>query len=244
MKKQIIKKAILSTSITLMGLGAVSSFNSDTSLSSNIHAAQFQGQNQANELKNYYSQTPEIFSNKKLTQVAEGSDKGKIYVDIQRSWGAFINVAGGESWGNINNLRNKQVDVFGIKDKPTSKYWWAYTEYFTGGVTPAANPSAPVYPINVTVKKNAIVKNSFDIKAFETRKDKITLKELDFQIRKALINNNNLYSNGQNKGTVQITTKDNKVFTFDLSKKLENERANIYVDGKNIATIVADIKIG
>lgn len=242
MKKQIIKKAILSTSITLMGLGAVSTFNSDPSLSSQVHAAQFQGQNQADELKKYYSQTPEIFSNKRLTQVEEGSDKGKIYVKIQSSWGAFINVIGNQSWGNVNKLRGKQVDVFGIKDKPTSQYWWAYTEYFTGGVTPAANPSAPVYPIKVTVKKNAHVKSSFDIKAFETRKDKITLKELDFQIRKALINNNNLYSNGQNTGTVQITTKDNQLFTFDLNKRLENERANVYVDGKNIATIIADIK--
>ncbi len=46
-----------------------------------------------------------------------------------------------ESWGNINQLKDRYVDVFGLKDKDTDQLWWSYRETFTGGVTPAAKPS-------------------------------------------------------------------------------------------------------
>lgn len=45
---------------------------------------------------------------------------------------------GSESWGNINQLRNKYVDIFGTKDEDTVEGYWTYDETFTGGVTPAA----------------------------------------------------------------------------------------------------------
>lgn len=241
MKQNIVKKVILSSSIALMGLGAISTVATELPIHTQANAAEI-NQNQAEALKKYYLQKPEIFSLKKLRQATEGSDKGKIFVDFNSSWGAEIKVFGGESWGNINNLRGKDVDVFGIKDKPTEKYFWTYTETFTGGVTPAANPKAPLYPVNVIVKRNAETKTDTHIKAFDTRKEQITLKELDFQIRQALIKQGKLYTNNHNTGTVTIMTKDNKKYTLDLSQKLGSDRANVFVQGKNIAAIFADIK--
>ncbi len=41
--------------------------------------------------------------------------------------------------GNINQLRNKSVDIFGIKDQETIDSFALSQETFTGGVTPAVH---------------------------------------------------------------------------------------------------------
>lgn len=47
-------------------------------------------------------------------------DNGTIHATLlQFSWYSHIQVYGPESWGNINQLRNKSVDIFGIKDQET-----------------------------------------------------------------------------------------------------------------------------
>ena len=43
--------------------------------------------------------------------------------------------------GNINQLRDKYVDIFGTKDEDTVEGYWTYDETFTGGVTPASSIS-------------------------------------------------------------------------------------------------------
>ncbi|GAB5800655.1 hypothetical protein JMUB7516_27130 [Staphylococcus aureus] len=64
----------------------------------------------------YYSQKYLTFSNKWLWQ----KDNGTIHATLlQFSWYSHIQVYGPESWGNINQLRNKSVDIFGIKDQET-----------------------------------------------------------------------------------------------------------------------------
>ncbi len=42
---------------------------------------------------------------------------------------SHIQVFGSESWGNINQLRNKYVDIFGTKDEDTVEGYWTYDEH-------------------------------------------------------------------------------------------------------------------
>ena len=68
--------------------------------------------------------------------------------------GQHISLWGAESWGNINQLKDRYVDVFGLKDKDTDQLWWSYRETFTGGVTPAAKPSDKTYNLLCNTKIN------------------------------------------------------------------------------------------
>ncbi len=54
-----------------------------------------------------------------------------------------------------NQLKDRYVDVFGLKDKDTDQLWWSYRETFTGGVTPA-KPSDKTYNLFVNVTKDKL----------------------------------------------------------------------------------------
>ncbi|HEG7342775.1 TPA: superantigen-like protein [Staphylococcus aureus] len=197
MNNNITKKIILST--TLLLLGTASTQFPNTPISSSTEAKAYyinQNETNVNELTKYYSQKHLTFSNKTLWQ----KDNGTIHATLlQFSWYSHIQVYGPESWGNINQLRNKSVDIFGIKDQETIDSFALSQETFTGGF--------PVY---------------------EGNKPVLTLKELDFRIRQTLIKSKKLYNNSYNKGQIKITGADNN-YTIDLSKRLPSTDANRYV---------------
>ncbi len=144
-------------------------------------------------------------------------DNGTIHATLlQFSWYSHIQVYGPESWGNINQLRNKSVDIFGIKDQETIDSFALSQETFTGGVTPAATSNDKHYKLNVTYKDKAeTFTGGFPV--YEGNKPVLTLKELDFRIRQTLIKSKKLYNNSYNKGQIKITGADNN-YTIDLSK--------------------------
>lgn len=117
MKKNITKKIILSSALLL--LGAVSTQLPNTPISSKSEAKAYyinQEETNVSELIKYYTQQHLTFSNKWLWQ----KDNGTIHATLlQISWYSHIQVFGPESWGNINQLRDKYVDIFGIKDQET-----------------------------------------------------------------------------------------------------------------------------
>ena len=136
-----------------------------------------------NELTKYYTQRHLTFSNKWLWQ----KDNGTIHATLlQLSWFSHIQVFGPESWGNINQLRNKYVDIFALKDYETWHTYMLAQETFTGGVTPAAKPSDKHYKLNLTYKDKSgtfIGEHPF----YTGNKPVLTLKEVDFRIRQTLI---------------------------------------------------------
>ena len=140
-----------------------------------------------NELTKYYTQRHLTFSNKWLWQ----KDNGTIHATLlQLSWFSHIQVFGPESWGNINQLRNKYVDIFALKDYETWHTYMLAQETFTGGVTPAAKPSDKHYKLNLTYKDKSgtfIGEHPF----YTGNKPVLTLKEVDFRIRQTLIKNKN-----------------------------------------------------
>lgn len=56
---------------------------------------------------------------------------------------------------------------------------------------------------------------------YQIYKEDISLKELDFKLRKQLISQSGLYSNGLKQGQITITMNDGTTHTIDLSQKLE-----------------------
>ncbi len=134
MKKNITKKIILSSALLL--LGAVSTQLPNAPMSSKSEAKAYyinQEETNVSELIKYYTQQHLTFSNKWLWQ----KDNRTIHATLlQISWYSHIQVFGPESWGNINQLRDKYVDIFGIKTKKLltsictisrNIYWWRYT---------------------------------------------------------------------------------------------------------------------
>ncbi|HCY6625728.1 TPA: superantigen-like protein SSL14 [Staphylococcus aureus] len=225
MKKNIMNKLVLSTALLLLETTSTQLPKTPISFSSEAKAYNIsENETNINELIKYYTQPHFSLSGKWLWQKPNGS----IHATLQTwVWYSHIQVFGSESWGNINQLRNKYVDIFGTKDEDTVEGYWTYDETFTGGVTPAATSNDKHYKLNVTYKDKAeTFTGGFPV--YEGNKPVLTLKELDFRIRQTLIKSKKLYNNSYNKGQIKITGADNN-YTIDLSKRLPSTDANRYV---------------
>ncbi|HDD6815715.1 TPA: superantigen-like protein SSL1 [Staphylococcus aureus] len=77
---------------------------------------------------------------------------------------------------------------------------------------------------------------------YQIYKEDISLKELDFKLRKQLISQSGLYSNGLKQGQITITMNDGTTHTIDLSQKLEKERMGESIDGRQIQKILVEMK--
>ncbi|HDH4410768.1 TPA: superantigen-like protein SSL13 [Staphylococcus aureus] len=233
MKKNLTKKIILSIALTIIGTATSQSPHSPISMSSEAKAYNIsENETNVSELTKYYTQRHLTFSNKWLWQ----KDNGTIHATLlQLSWFSHIQVFGPESWGNINQLRNKYVDIFALKDYETWRTYMLAQETFTGGVTPAAKPNDKHYKLNVTYKdKDETFIGGYPF--YTGKKPVLTLKEVDFRIRQTLIKNKKLYQDKYNKGQLTITGDDNN-YTIDLSKRLPSTDANKYVKNPQNAKI-------
>ncbi|WP_375794098.1 exotoxin beta-grasp domain-containing protein, partial [Staphylococcus aureus] len=148
---------------------------------------------------------------------------------------SHIQIYGPESWGNINKLRDKYVDIFGTKDAETKNSYMLAQEIFTGGVTPAATSADKNYTLYVSYK-DAAETFTGGYPLFSGNKPVLTLKELDFRIRQLLIKNKRLYIDKYNKGQIKITDGNNQ-YIIDLSKRLKSTDANRYVNDPRNAKI-------
>ncbi|HCZ5750077.1 superantigen-like protein SSL12 [Staphylococcus aureus] len=237
MKKNITNKIVLSTALLLLGTTSTQPPKAPISFSSEAKAYNIsENETNINELIKYYTQPHLSFSGKWLWQ----NPNGTIHATLQTwVWYTHIQVFGPESWGNVNQLRDRYVDVFGLKDEDTSQLWWVYRDTFTGGVTPAASPSDKPYSLFVQYKdKLQTIIGAH--KMYQGNKPILTLKEIDFRARETLIKNKILYHENRNKGKLKITGGGND-FTIDLSKRLHSDLANVYV--KNPQKITVEVLI-
>ncbi|MBG1005793.1 superantigen-like protein SSL13 [Staphylococcus aureus] len=233
MKKNITNKIVLSTALLLLGTTSTQPPKAPISFSSEAKAYNIsENETNINELIKYYTQPHLSFSGKWLWQ----NPNGTIHATLQTwVWYTHIQVFGPESWGNINQLRNKYVDIFALKDYETWRTYMLAQETFTGGVTPAAKPSDKYYKLNVTYKDKA---GTFigEYQFYTGNKPVLTLKEVDFRIRQTLIKNKKLYNGDYNKGHIKITGGSNN-YPIDLSKRLKSTDANRYVKNPQTAHI-------
>ncbi|MFK3494739.1 superantigen-like protein SSL9 [Staphylococcus aureus] len=156
------------------------------------------------------------------------------------------------------NQRNKNFKVFLIGDD-RNKY-----KELTHGLDVFAAPElidtkGGIYTVGGITKKNVRSvfgyvshpglqvkkvdpKDGFSIKElFFIQKEEVSLKELDFKIRKMLVEKYRLYKGTADKGRIVINMKDEKKHEIDLSEKLSFDRMFDVLDSKQIKNIEVNL---
>lgn len=129
------------------------------------------------------------------------------------------------------------IDVFIVLED--NKY--QLKKYSVGGIT-KTNSKKVDHKAGVRITKEDNKGTiSHDVSEFKITKEQISLKELDFKLRKQLIENHNLYGN-VGSGKIVINMKNGGKYTFELHKKLEENRMADVIDGTNIDNIEVNIK--
>ncbi|CAA3962143.1 Superantigen-like protein 7 [Staphylococcus aureus] len=115
--------------------------------------------------------------------------------------------------------------------------------YSVGGITKKNVRSVFGFVSNPSLQvKKVDAKNGFSInELFFIQKEEVSLKELDFKIRKLLIEKYRLYKGTSDKGRIVINMKDEKKHEIDLSEKLSFERMFDVMDSKQIKNIEVNL---
>ncbi|HFN8977656.1 TPA: superantigen-like protein SSL3 [Staphylococcus aureus] len=129
------------------------------------------------------------------------------------------------------------IDVFIVLED--NKY--QLKKYSVGGITKTNSKKVNhKAELSITKKDNQgmILR---DVSEYMITKEEISLKELDFKLRKQLIEKNNLYGNVCS-GKIVIKMKNGGKYTFELHKKLQEHRMADVIEGTNIDKIEVNIK--
>ncbi|HCY5865039.1 TPA: superantigen-like protein SSL4 [Staphylococcus aureus] len=132
---------------------------------------------------------------------------------------------------------HRNVDVFVVLEENNYNL-----EKYSVGVITKSNSKKVDHKAGVRITKEdnkGII--SHDVSEFKITKEQISLKELDFKLRKQLIEKNNLYGN-VGSGKIVIKMKNGGKYTFELHKKLQENRMADVIDGTNIDNIEVNIK--
>ncbi|CXR90378.1 TPA: superantigen-like protein SSL3 [Staphylococcus aureus] len=129
------------------------------------------------------------------------------------------------------------IDVFIVLED--NKY--QLKKYSVGGIT-KTNSKKVGHKARISItKEDEKGKISRDDSEYKITKEEISLKELDFKLRKQLIEQHNLYGN-IGSGTIVIKTKNGGKYTFELHKKLQEHRMADVIDGTSIDRIEVNLK--
>ncbi|HEK7085090.1 TPA: superantigen-like protein SSL3 [Staphylococcus aureus] len=129
------------------------------------------------------------------------------------------------------------IDVFIVLED--NKY--QLKKYSVGGITKTNSKKVDhKAELSVTKKDNQGM-ISRDVSEYMITKEEISLKELDFKLRKQLIEKHNLYGN-MGSETIVIKMKNGGKYTFELHKKLQEHRMADVIEGTNIDKIEVNIK--
>lgn len=109
-----------------------------------------------------------------------------------------------------------------------------------GGVTKKNNQSSETNtPLVVNKVYGGDLHASID--SFSINKEEVSLKELDFKIRKQLVEKYGLYKGATKYGKITINLKDEKKEVIDLGDKLQFERMGDVLNSKDIQNIAVTI---
>lgn len=79
------------------------------------------------------------------------------------------------------------------------------------------------------------------METYSINKEEISLKELDFKLRKHLIDKHDLYKTEPKDSKIRVTMKNGDFYTFELNKKLQTHRMGDVIDGRNIEKIEVNL---
>ncbi|HDF4651117.1 TPA: superantigen-like protein SSL3 [Staphylococcus aureus] len=131
----------------------------------------------------------------------------------------------------------ENVDVFIVLED--NKY--QLKKYSVGGITKTNSKKVDHKAELSITQENNQGTISRDVSEYMITKEEISLKELDFKLRKQLIEKHNLYGN-MGSGTIVIKMKNGGKYTFELHKKLQEHRMADVIEGTNIDKIEVNIK--
>ncbi|HHC5912668.1 TPA: superantigen-like protein SSL1 [Staphylococcus aureus] len=206
-------------------------------ITSNVQSVQAKAevkQQSESELKHYYNKP--ILERKNVTgykYTEHGKDYIDVIVDNQYSQIALL----GSDKDKFKDGENSNIDVFILREGDSRQA----TNYSIGGVT-KSNSVQYIDYINTPILEIKKGKEEPQSSLYQIYKEDISLKELDFKLRKQLISQSGLYSKSLKQGRITITMNDGTTHTIDLSQKLEKERMGESIDGRQIQKILVEMK--
>ncbi|HHU6751468.1 TPA: exotoxin beta-grasp domain-containing protein [Staphylococcus pseudintermedius] len=234
MNHSTILKVSLTVSILATGVGLQS------------HAAAFAHQGdiqdintQTKALKDYYSQTP--FEYRHVTGYVEGTQK--LSVITPQNTQVLVSLDGSDlSKYTEEEKAYSKLDLFVVPEGTDRS---AVTKSI-GGITRTNQATYHDYvkrPHIVIKRTRGIVTSSMSTNDFTINKEEVSLKELDFKLRKMLMKDYGLYQNDSNNGKIiiKIGDSDKDIMTLELNKKLQEHRMSDTVDVNKIQKITIDL---
>lgn len=185
------------------------------------------------ELKKYYSGTGYNFQN--VSGYSE-NDKMNVFFGPQLN---VISLLGSDKErfkdGDYNGL-----DVFVVREGSGRQA----DNNSIGGITKTNKNGYTDFVKNVGLEITKPTGHNTATRQAETysiNKEEISLKELDFKLRKHLIDNNDLYNTEPKDSKIKVTMQNGDFYTFELNKKLQTHRMGDVIDGRNIEKIEVNL---
>ena len=223
MKNSVILKSMLALSILATGVSTYGEI-------SQIEAKQAIEQSEQ-DLKAYYSKNP-------ISTIATIEEMSG------NNWELTFNIGSQILSANVKTNRTgftegEKVYAF-IVPEGTSKQAQIQS---IGGIS-KNKPEKRTLNIKINGQTNEKQRTATNMnESLEISNGEISLKELDFRIRKILIDSHGLYTT-YNSGTIVVRTgtKEKDKYTFELGKKLQEHRMDDTIQSKDITSVTVDLK--
>ncbi|HDG8500788.1 TPA: superantigen-like protein SSL2 [Staphylococcus aureus] len=159
----------------------------------------------------------------------------------------FMNIIQGNT---VNNLalvgKDKQhyhtgvhrnLDIFYVNEDKR----FEGAKYSIGGITKASDKVVDHIAEGRVIKEDHTGEYDYSFFPLKINKEAMTLKEIDFKIRKYLIDHYGLYGE-MSSGTVSVKMKYYGRYTFELDKKLQEDRMSDVINPMDIDRIEVVVK--
>ncbi|OHQ05729.1 superantigen-like protein SSL9 [Staphylococcus sp. HMSC063H12] len=231
MKLTAIAKATLALGILTTGVMTAES----QTVNAKVKLDETQRKYYINMLKDYYSQ--ESYESTNISVKSEDYYGSNVLNFNQRNKNFKVFLIGDDR-NKYKELTHGR-DVFAVPELIDTKGGI----YSVGGITKKNVRSVFGYVSHPGLQvKKVDPKDGFSIKAlFFIQKEEVSLKELDFKIRKMLVEKYRLYKGASDKGRIVINMKDEKKHEIDLSEKLSFDRMFDVLDSKQIKNIEVNL---
>lgn len=231
MKLTAIAKATLALGILTTGVMTAES----QTVNAKVKLDETQRKYYINMLKDYYSQ--ESYESTNISVKSEDYYGSNVLNFNQRNKNFKVFLIGDDR-NKYKELTHGR-DVFAVPELIDTKGGI----YSVGGITKKNVRSVFGYVSHPGLQvKKVDPKDGFSIKElFFIQKEEVSLKELDFKIRKMLVEKYRLYKGVSDKGRIVINMKDEKKHEIDLSEKLSFDRMFDVLDSKQIKNIEVNL---
>ncbi|HCY6879786.1 TPA: superantigen-like protein SSL9 [Staphylococcus aureus] len=231
MKLTAIAKATLALGILTTGVMTAES----QTVNAKVKLDETQRKYYINMLKDYYSQ--ESYESTNISVKSEDYYGSNVLNFNQRNKNFKVFLIGDDR-NKYKELTHGR-DVFAVPELIDTKGGI----YSVGGITKKNVRSVFGYVSHPGLQvKKVDPKDGFSIKElFFIQKEEVPLKELDFKIRKMLVEKYRLYKGASDKGRIVINMKDEKKHEIDLSEKLSFDRMFDVLDSKQIKNIEVNL---